>query len=159
MKDLSVYGIKKEKGRSYENITYVLALVYNQISNQVEDYLSAFGLTTPLFNVLMLAAYQNDGKGVTQAEMAKRLIASASNMTKLVEKAVTQGWLSRKTNPLSRRENIIRITVKGQKLIDKLWPEYDNLVRSLTNKIPSGQQKTAEEILNTWFENLQKDNK
>ncbi len=159
MKDLSIYGIKKEKGRSYENITYVLALVYNEISNQVESYLSSFGLSTPLFNVLMLAAYQNEGKGVTQAEMAKHLIASASNMTKLVDKAVTQGWLSRKTNPLSRRENIIRITAKGQKLIDTIWPEYDKLVHSLTDKIPAGQQKTAEKILNSWFENLQKEDK
>ncbi|MDO5764270.1 MAG: MarR family transcriptional regulator [Elusimicrobiales bacterium] len=159
MKDLSRYGINPAKNRPYENITYALALVYNVINAQVENCLAPCGLTPVQFNLLMLAAYQNGGNGLKQAEMGKRLIASASNVTKLVEKSVKEGLLSRVQNPQSRRENIIKITAKGQQLIDKVWPAYDQLVRRLTDRIPAKRQRAAAEILNNWLENLQQEDK
>lgn len=159
MKDLSRYGINPAKNRPYERVTYALALVYNLINAQVEHYFAPYGLTPVQFNLLMLAAYQNGGAGLKQADMGKRLIASASNVTKLVDKSVKEGLLSRVQNPKSRRENIIKITAKGQKLIDKVWPDYDRLVRRLTDCIPSPKQHEAAEILNDWLENLQQEDK
>lgn len=159
MKDLSRYGILKEKGRDYEEITYVLALVYNLINARAEAYFARYGLNVTKFNVLMLAAYQNDGNGLNQRELAGRLVASASNVAKVVESLVRAGLLSRAANPKSRRENVIRITVAGRKLIDAVWPEYDVLVRGLTNKIPAVKRKAAKEILNGWFEKLQEEEK
>ncbi|MBR3603643.1 MAG: MarR family transcriptional regulator [Elusimicrobiaceae bacterium] len=155
--NLRPYGINPEKGRVYENITYVLALVYNLLQTRVEKFLLPHGLSAVQFNLLMLAAYQNNGKGLSQVELAKRLIASASNITKLVEKSVHAGWLTRQTNPQSRRENIICITKKGQELIDKVWPGYDQLVKSLTEKIPAQSRPQMEQILKDWFVALQEE--
>ena len=155
--NLRPYGINPEKGRAYENITYVLALVYNLLQARVEKYLLPHGLSAVQFNLLMLAAYQNNGKGLSQVELSKRLIASASNITKLVEKSVQAGLITRQTNPQSRRENIICITKKGQNLIDEVWPEYDKLVRELTERIPSADRAQFEAILCNWFVTLQKD--
>lgn len=159
MKDLSRYGINPAKNRPYENITYALALVYNVLNAQVEAYFAPHGLTPVQFNLLMLAAYQNGGEGLSQAQMGKRLIASASNVTKLVEKSVREGLLNRVQNPQNRRENIINITAKGQKLIDKVWPEYDQLVRRLTDYIPAPQQPAAAKLLTRWLERLQQEEK
>lgn len=153
--NLRPYGINPEKGRVYENITYVLALVYNLLQTRVEKFLLPHGLSAVQFNLLMLAAYQNNGKGLSQVELAKRLIASASNITKLVEKSVQAGLLTRQTNPQKRRENIICITKKGQKLIDKVWPGYDQLVKSLTEKISAKSRPQMEQILKDWFVELQ----
>lgn len=155
--NLQSYGINPKKGRRYENITYVLALVYNRLQTRVERYLFSYGLSAVQFNLLMLAAYQNNGKGLNQVELSKRLIASASNITKLVEKSVRAGLLTRKTNPQSRRENVICITPKGQALIDKVWPGYDRLVKSLTEKIPAPRRPQIEQILRDWFVLLQEE--
>ena len=155
--NLRPYGINPEKGRDYENITYVLALVYNLLQTRVEKYLLPHGLSAVQFNLLMLAAYQNNGKGLSQVELSKRLIASASNITKLVEKSVQAGLITRKTNPQSRRENIICITPKGQALIDKVWPGYDQLVKGLTEKIPAQNRPQMEQILKDWFVALQEE--
>ena len=157
--DLRPYGIDPSKGRSYENIPYVLALVYNTLQARVEKYLAPQNLCAVQFNLLMLAAYQNNGQGLSQVDLSKRLIASASNITKLVEKSVQAGWLSRKTNPKNRRANIICITEEGQKLIDRIWPGYDALLRSLTASLPHQEQTLAAQILNKWFFNLQQENK
>ena len=155
--DLRPYGINPDKGRKYENITYVLALIYNILQAQVENYLRSYNLNTVQFNLLMLAAYQNNGKGVNQIQIAEHLIASASNITKLVEKSVQEGLLTRKTNPQSRRENIICITKKGQELIDLVWPGYDDLVRRLTEKIPTKSRYQTEQTLKNWLFDLQKE--
>lgn len=155
--DLRSYGINPAKGRSYESITYVLALIYNILQTRVEKYLAAYQLNAVQFNLLMLAAYQNNGRGLSQVELGRRLIASASNITKLVEKSVRTGLLSRKTNPKNRRENIICITSAGCELINQVWPGYDKLVCSLTEQIPPRSRVLVEPILNDWLANLQKE--
>lgn len=155
--DLTSYGIIPGKGRKYENITYVLALIYNILQAKVESYLVNYNLSAVQFNLLMLVAYRNQSKGLKQADISSHLIASASNITKLVEKSVRTGLITRQINPLSRRENIICITKKGQNLIDKVWPGYDKLVRSLTEKIPSKDRTFTEKVLNNWLFVLQKE--
>lgn len=155
--DLRLYGINPAKGRKYENITYVLVLISNILEARVESYLKPHKLSPVQFNLLMLATYQNNGKGISQVEISKHLIASASNITKVVEKSVKEGLIKRTVNPASRRENIICITKKGQTLINKVWPGYDKLVRSLTEKIPSSKRFQTEKILNNWLLALQKE--
>jgi len=155
--DLRSYGINPDKGRKYENITYVLALIYNILQTQVENYLRSYHLNTVQFNLLMLAAYQNNGKGLNQVDISKHLIASASNITKLVEKSFRAGLITRQVNPQNRRENIICITKKGQELIDEVWPGYDKLVRNLTEKIPANNRPKIEVILKNWLLELQKE--
>lgn len=155
-KNFISYGIDPSKGRNYENITYVLALIYNTINTKVEHYLANYGLNTVQFNLLMLIAYQNKGIGLKQTQLAKFLIASASNITKSIDKLLKESLLSRTVNKKSRRENIICITPKGQQLIDSLWSGYDELVQKLTC-IPNEHRQLAEKILADWFSNLQKE--
>jgi len=155
--DLRPYGINPAKGRKYENISYVLALVYNLLQTRMDTYFASYGLSAVQFNLLMLSAYQHKGRGISQVELAKGLIVSASNITKLVEKSVQAKLLTRKPNPASRRENIICITKKGQALIDKVWPEYDRLIRQLTEKIPTKDRPHIEQILKKWFIALQEE--
>ncbi len=155
--DLSHYAIDPSKGRKYEDIAYVFALIYNKLQTRVGCYLSRYDLSLVQFNLLMLAAYQNKGKGINQVEISKHLIVSASNITKLVEKSVRAGLITRQTNPQSRRENIICITQKGQALIDEVWPQYDKLVKSLTEKIPAKDRPQMEQILKNWFAALQEE--
>lgn len=156
--DLRPYGVNPAKGRKYEDIMYVFALIYNRLQTRVDAYFASCGLSAVQFNLLMLAAYQNNGKGINQVELSKWLIVSASNITKLVEKSVQEKLITRKTNPASRRENIICITKKGQALIDKVWPGYDRLMRRLTEKIPVKDRPHMEQILKNWFIALQQEN-
>lgn len=155
--DLRSFGINPAKGRKYEYITYVLALIYNLLQTRTEKYLAVYGLNTVQFNLLMLAAYQNQGRGLSQVELTKRLIVSPSNITKLVEKSVRAGLLTRTVNSKNRRENIICITSRGSALIEQIWPGYDKLVRGLTELIPAEQRSIIEQILNNWLSSLQQE--
>lgn len=158
MADLRRYGILAEKGRMYENISYVLALIYGQINNEISHYLEKHSLTPAKFNILMAAAYQNEGKGLSQVQMAQHLISSAGNIAKLVDCLHKEKFLVRVQNQLNRRENIVKITPLGQKLIDKVWPGYEEIIRELTNLIPQNKQQEVIDVFADWFEKLQQRN-
>lgn len=157
MNDLSSFGINPQKKRTYEGVAYVLALICARLTKEAEACLSVYGLTPVQFNVLMLCAYQNNGRGVTQVFLAGHLIASASNVTKVVDKLVKSGLLTRRENPLARRENIICVTAKGQRLIDKIWPQYDGLLSRLAGTLPVAKQKMLGSLLQEWLGKLQEE--
>lgn len=113
--NLRPYGINPAKGRRYENIIYVLALVYNLLQARVEKYLLPHGLSAVQFNLLMLAAYQNNGNGISQVELSKRLIASASNITKLVENPYGAGGLPAEQTRTAAGKTSFALPRKGRR--------------------------------------------
>ncbi|WP_424245945.1 DNA-binding MarR family transcriptional regulator [Elusimicrobium posterum] len=151
MADFRNYGIEPEKGRKYENIIYVMALIYDMYMSEISHYLAQYDLSPAKFNLLMVVAYQGGAKGITQVAIGEKLIVSPGNITGLVEKLVKDGFITRTQNPQSRRENIIKITAKGQKLIDKVWPGYDALAKKMTDILPGADQANLTKILEKWF--------
>lgn len=151
MADFTAYGINPEKGRKYENIIYVMALIYEAYMDKVSKYLAQYKLSPAKFNLLMIVRHQGGEEGITQVAISERLIVSAGNITGLVERLVKDGLITRKQNPKSRRENIIKITPKAEKLIDSLWGGYDTLVKDLTNLVSQKDQAILTKILDDWF--------
>ena len=156
MSDLSRYGIDPSKGRKYENIVYVMALVYEEYMDIMSKYLSKYGLSPAKFNLLIVVQYQGGNNGISQVAISERLIVSAGNITGLVERLVKEGLLTRRQNPRSRRENIIKTTPKAAKLIEDLWPGYDALVKKLTDIIPAKDRPHFAKTLENWFEGIKK---
>lgn len=151
MTDFRAYGINPEKGRKYENIIYVIALIYETYMEKVSKYLAQYKLSPAKFNLLMIVRYQGKAEGITQVAISERLIVSAGNITGLVERLVKDGLITRKQNPDNRRENIIKVTPKAEKLIDSLWDGYDKLVQELTNAVAAKDQPELAKILEAWF--------
>lgn len=156
MVDLRQYGILEEKERSYENIAYVTALIYNTCERKISRLLSEYGISTAQFNVLVMVKSQNleDG-GLTQVDIGKRLIVSAGGITRLIDKLVSQNFLVVKQNKNNRRENLVTITTKGVELVEAIWPNYDALIKDLTDFIPQKKQQEFANILAEWFIKLQ----
>jgi MarR family 2-MHQ and catechol resistance regulon transcriptional repressor len=151
MADFKKYGILPEKGRKYENIIYVIALIYEKYIRIISDYLAKFNLSPAKFNLLMVVCFQGGKDGITQVAIGGKLIVSAGNITGLVEKLVKDGLVTRETNPQNRRENKIKITPKGRTLIDKVWPGYNDLANKMTDIIPPSEQPRLSKILESWF--------
>lgn len=154
MTDLEKYGVDRGKGRKYESIVYTLALIYGKYEKCISEYLSEYGMTIGKFNILMAVRYVGKEEGVSQVAIKDRLIVSAGNITTLAEKLVKDGLISRKQNPESRRENIIKITKKGTDLIEKIWPRYNELIEDMANKIPKKEHEYFSKILAQWYSNL-----
>ena len=154
MKDLRDFGIDVGKGNYHEEAIYSLALIYNIINNEVSACLKDFDLTPAKFNVLMAVKHQGGVQGISQVEISKRLIVTASNMTRLLDKLEKEKLVDRFAQEGDRRVNIIKITEKGSKLLDAAWPGYVARLKAIINKLNLGDQKAICQLLTTWFGKL-----
>ena len=152
--DLEQYGIWEYKGRKYENISYVIALVYNLSVKEIGQYLAKFGIGLSKYNVLLALEFQNNGEGLSQVQLADHLIVTPGNITKIIDSLIKEGYVTRVVNPKSRRENIIKITQAGKDLVEQIWPGYDELVSGIVNKLPKKYHETFAQALYEWFTNL-----
>ena len=155
MGDFKKYGILPEKGRKYENIIYVFEMIHGMLEREIAAYFQKHNFTMSKFNILTVVAFQNEGRGMNQVEIGSCLITTAGNVTKLIESLHKDKFVTRVQNKDNRRENIIKITPKGRAFIEKLWPQYDELLKKRANLIPIKKQEVFAEALKDWFQKLE----
>jgi DNA-binding MarR family transcriptional regulator len=153
MKGVQRFGLNLAGG--VENTVYAVAGIYALLEKRITAVLRPFGLTPAKFNALMVIKHLGGQQGLTQIEIGKRLIVSASNMTRLLDKLHKEGLIERTTRIGDRRVNIIRITGKGAGILDKAWPGYAKQVRNISGLLAENERGKAAELLFGWFKRLE----
>ncbi|MGB2579293.1 DNA-binding MarR family transcriptional regulator [Elusimicrobium simillimum] len=151
MPDFRDYGILPEKGRNYEAIVYVMALIYNMINNEASSYLAKFDLTPAKYNILMIVKYTGGKEGMSQVDICKRLIVSAGNITKILDRLTLQGFITRSPSKTDRRVNVIKITAAGSDVVEKAWEQYDAIIKRSVSHLNQTEQKQLTSIFKKWF--------
>lgn len=127
-----------------------IAALFSLLEREIECVLKDFNLSIAKFNILMLIKHHNEPCGITQTELKKRMVVTASNITKLIDKLYKEGLINRLDQKDDRRVNRITITSKGADLLDKVVPYYKNKVHELTNLIDGEDLKELSERVNKW---------
>lgn len=109
-----VYSLRK---RTVLNIMYT----QNIIAESFNEILKPFELSQEQFNVLRILRGQK-GKPVNMTEIQERMIAKTSNTTRLVDKLLLKGLVTRDICPGNRRKMEVGITAKGLELLSELDP-------------------------------------
>jgi DNA-binding MarR family transcriptional regulator len=115
-----------------------------------------FGLTAPQFNVLTILAKRSDAEGLSQRELADTLVVDRSNVTGLVDRMETAGWVRRADDPEDRRVYRVQLTAKGRKLWQKVSPGYDQVVGQVTARLGEKQMQDTLALLTTLREDAVK---
>lgn len=144
---LERFGICSGKENYRETAVYALASTYSHIEKKISDYLRAFNLTPAKFNAMMVIKHVGKDKGLSQIDIGRRLIVTASNMTRLVDNMEKEGYIERLTQKNDRRVNIIRISKKGSDLLDQLWPGYYKRISSIANQLNRDELINISELL------------
>jgi MarR family 2-MHQ and catechol resistance regulon transcriptional repressor len=110
------------------------------------DSLKPFGLTDVQLNLLMMLRHQGGTEGLSQARLSELMVVGKANVTGLVDRLERNG-LIRRTDTKDRRYNIIQLTDKGQKLLDKIEPQYAKEVHHLMGSFKKQQLKTMIDLL------------
>lgn len=117
----------------------MLNIMYTQniLAEDFNEILKPFELSPEQFNVLRILRGQK-GKPVNMCEIQERMIAKTSNTTRLVDKLLLKGLVTREVCSENRRKMEILITEKGLGLLKELdshVDKYDNkYMRNLTEK-------------------------
>ena len=89
------------------------------VENAIRERLREnYGMTLPRFDVL--AVLHSTPEGLKMSELSKQLVVSNGNVTGVVEKLVKDGYVIRENLKTDRRAFVVRISDKGQTLMDEM---------------------------------------
>lgn len=154
MEECELFGMDPKIYRPYEIPVAAVALVYRTLDNALAKYLGAFDLSVIKFNVLAVLEYQSRPEGLSQVELSKKVIITASNMARLLERMENEGLIKRFPHKTDRRINLIKNTDKARKLLDSLWDGYTETIKGLAERLTKEEQKAVSKLMSKWFVSL-----
>lgn len=155
MKPLSRFGIKVGNDNILEGAIYGLAGAYSLLEKTISNYLRPYKLTPAKFNAMMIVKHMGKNKGISQIEIGRKLIVTASNMTHLIDKLENEGYIERLSLKGDRRVNLIRISKMGSELLDKVWPGYYKRISEVSNLLPKEDLGCLSGLLLKWSGELE----
>jgi DNA-binding MarR family transcriptional regulator len=104
----------------------MLNIMYTQniLAESFNDVLKPFDLSAEQFNVLRILRGQK-GKPAHMGMIQERMIAKTSNTTRLVDKLLLKGLVTREVCCDNRRKMEIDITPKGLEILQELDPRVE----------------------------------
>jgi DNA-binding MarR family transcriptional regulator len=154
MDDLQAFGIEVGKGRYYEEAFYGLVLVYIALFDKMAKYLDTYGLTPAKMNVLMVIKHQGGEAGLSQKEIGKRLMVTASNMTRMLSKLEREKLIERAGQLGDKRIRIVRVSKRGSQILDNAWPGYIKTMKAQMDRISLTDQKFLATLMFQWLRDL-----
>lgn len=151
--DYKKLGIDVGQGKYHEELVYGIGLVYISMINEIGAYLKDYDLTPTDMNILMLVKHQGEDQGISQIDLGTKLMVTAHNMTRAIQRLEKKGLLKRITYKKDARVKLVTIKIKGSQLLDEVWAGYDKKIHELANKVSKDKQKVLTGLLQEWLNN------
>jgi DNA-binding MarR family transcriptional regulator len=121
-----------------------LARAFQLIQRRVTSLVSGHGLTLPQFDVLATLRF---GEGLTQQELARRLLVTKGNVCGVIDRLEGLGWVERRPDANDRRANRLHLTAGGRRKIDSVLPEHEALVADAMRVLSAADAKALRALL------------
>jgi DNA-binding MarR family transcriptional regulator len=118
--------------------------VYQKMQRQVQRILEGAGLTAAQFDVL---ANLGMSEGITQQELAGRLLVTKGNVCGLLDRMEAAGLVERRPDPTDRRANRLHLTRQGRAALRKAFPAHLGLVGQCMGALSSAEQSSLASLL------------
>ena len=99
-----------------------------------------FNLTEAQFNVLLILKYADHD--LTQSDLSKRLVVTRASVTSVLDRLEKKGLVKRSNVPGNRRIYHVSLTSIGMDLIEKVEPQYLELVHVVTSELSESSCKS-----------------
>jgi DNA-binding MarR family transcriptional regulator len=121
-----------------------LIRVHDRFGRLAERLFARHGLSSAQFDVL---ATLDHGEGITQQELAERLLVTKGNVCGLIDRMESAGMVERRPDPGDRRANRIYLTSQGRKRLAETAPDHRALVRETLGRLDREQLQTLHDLL------------
>ena len=142
--------LKQQKFSSVEQEALLnLFIASNYLHSKLEIVCSEFNITLAQFNVLRIlkGAHPN---GYPRHEIIRRMVEPSPDVTRLIDRLITEGLVERFSSDKDRRLSLARITKKGINLLIKINPEVNKFISEYSSSL----SKTEKEMLSNICEKL-----
>src|SRR3954469_4218308 len=100
-----------------------------RLTAQIEVALADAGLPQLAWYDVLWALQRAPGKALRMGELAEAVTISRSGLTRLVDRIEAEGLLERHPSPADRRAIDVAITPDGTRLLRRMWPVYEQVLR------------------------------
>jgi DNA-binding MarR family transcriptional regulator len=116
----------------YECVIQILQTA-NVLWKKSRQFFEPFGVTEAQFNILHLLGQKPEG--MSQTELSKLLLVDRSNVTLLLDRMETKGWIKRHEVPNDRRAYRIKLSPSGHTLWKRILPPYLKTIEEVVKTI------------------------
>jgi DNA-binding MarR family transcriptional regulator len=101
-----------------------------RLTGEVEAALADAGLPQLAWYDVLWALQRAPGKALRMGELNEAVTISRSGLTRLVDRIEAEGLLERRQAATDRRAVEAAITPEGTKLLRRMWPVYEKVLRA-----------------------------
>ncbi len=117
---------------------------HDRVGRRIEQIFATRGVSQAQFDVLMTLRIE---EGITQQELAKRLLVTKGNVCGLIDRMETAGWVERRADPDDRRANRLYLTDEGRRQVAQTFPDHKALVEETLGRLNEQEVRTLYELL------------
>ena len=101
----------------------------------------------------VLATLRRSGKPyeLTPTELYKSVMLTSGAMTSRIDRLEKEGLVLRSANADDRRSNRVKLTPRGQQLIDDFLPHHLALEKQLISVLSKNEQQMLSDLLKKWL--------
>lgn len=126
-----------------------------QVNSMMDTYnrfdLRSEELTVPQFMILNYAT----SDGVPLSEISSRMLCDNSNLTGIVDRLISKGFVERRPDPQDRRVSLICLTQQGSEKLRNLRPRHHARVSRRMRTLGQAEVAQLRDLLQVLFEGLQ----
>lgn len=123
------------------------------IWNASRRFFERWDLSPPQFNLMNLL-FESES-GLTQSELGRYLLTHRSNITGLVDRLESRGWVTRREEAGDRRAWRVDLTPSGRKLISGILPHYNRAAALLWGEISERRARETAAVLKSVADNAE----
>ena len=126
----------------------IMVLLHNNFGRQTQ-------VPLPLnqFGVLCVLM---DTQGLTITDISHQLNISKQQMTNIIDKLVSAGYVSKEPDPVDRRRLVITISRKGKKLLEDHMEQFRQRFESHAQNLTRDERQELATILRRYYELINK---
>lgn len=125
------------------------------MSSAVEDFLGRYELSMGEFTVLWHLRNKKEELNLKQVK-ENTLIYSGASITKVADKLLHKGYITRRENPASRREKLVKATPAGVKLCTKVLGDVKKVFSEFLVGLSATDKRQLVNYYKVLFENVLK---
>lgn len=112
------------------------------LKKRADEFFRPYHLTDVQFNLMMLLEHQSGREeGLSQARLSRMMLVNRANITSLIDRMEKGDLVVRTSAPHDRRYNIVKLTVRGKKLLASVEPLYAKEVKKVMAPLKEVEQK------------------
>ena len=121
-----------------------LIRIFGRMTARGGELAKRHGLTLPHLEVLLCL---NPGEGISQQDLAERLLLTKGNICVMVQKMEGTGLIERRSDPDDQRFHRLYMTPAGKRKLREIQPEHKAMTGRALRGLTQAEQESLHELL------------